>query len=83
MPPDASAPWWAGLILIVLGLAFLSFHSRKRVRVIRIEEKDGRVTIFGEIVGSDVPDPARLLEKAMEKKLKDLGGGNRPFAFPG
>lgn len=74
LPPDASAPWWAGLILIVLGLLFLSLHSRKRVRVLRIEEKDGRVTIFGEIVGSDLPDPQGLLEKAMEKKIKDVAG---------
>jgi hypothetical protein len=74
LPPDATAPWWAGLILVVLGLLFLSFQSRSRIRIVRIEEKDGRVTIYGEIVGSDVADPQRLLEKAMEQKLKEVTG---------
>jgi hypothetical protein len=71
LPADTSAPWWAGLVLVVLGLLFLSSHSRKHVRIRGIKEKDGRVTIEGEITSTDPADAQRLID-LMERRLKEL-----------
>jgi hypothetical protein len=71
LPADTSAPWWAGLVLVVLGLLFLKSHARRYVRILRIEEKDGKVTIEGEIETSDPAEAQRLMD-LMERRLKEL-----------
>jgi hypothetical protein len=77
LPANTSAPWWAGLVLVILGLLFLNSHGRRRVRILRIEEKDGTVTIEGEITFSDAADAQRLID-LMERRLKEIADKGPP-----
>lgn len=77
LPADSSAPWWAGLVLVVLGLLFLKSHARKYVRILRIEEQDGKVTIEGEIETSDPAEAQRLID-LMERRLQELSDEEPP-----
>jgi hypothetical protein len=77
LPPDVSAPWWAGLILVVLGLLLLVFYDRRHVRIRGIVEKNGTVFIEGSVKSSDPADMERLL-KLMKERLKDLTGEEPP-----
>ena len=60
LPKADYAPWWAGLILVIIGLLSLLLHGHKRVRITAIKDEDGSVKIQGQVESSDPTDAERL-----------------------
>jgi hypothetical protein len=69
----SAAPWWAGLILVAMGLFFLNLHSRKDVEITGIVDEHGRVAIKGRIRCSDAAEAERFI-KAMKDRIKQETG---------
>lgn len=71
LPTADYAPWWAGLILVIVGLLALFLHGRKRVRITAIKDEGGSVTIQGQVESSDSAD-AEHLTRLMQDLLDHL-----------
>ena len=60
LPATDYAPWWAGLILVIIGLLCISFQARKRVWITAIRDESGTVVIKGQVESSDPADAERV-----------------------
>ncbi len=60
LPKADYAPWWAGLILVIIGLLCLSWQARKRVWIRAIRDESGSVKIEGQVESADPADAERL-----------------------
>ena len=74
LPPIESTPWWAGLVLVCVGLLFLLLQGRMEVEVTGIVKTNGTYVIQGKVKAAD-PDKAIELMRAA---LRDLTGEELP-----
>jgi hypothetical protein len=82
LPVAASAPWWFGLVLVVLGLLFLMWqYSQRKIRVKAIIDEGPAVTIQVEVPIGD-PAAAAQLEKILEQALKTRADKAPPPSNP-
>ncbi len=68
LPPMESTPWWAGLILVCIGLLFLLLQGQTEVEVTGIVKTNGTYVIQGRV---KTADPDRAIQ-AMREALRDL-----------
>jgi hypothetical protein len=71
LPKADYAPWWTGLILVLVGLLFLWLQARKRVWIRAIKNEDGGFKIEGLVESSDPADAERLT-RMMQHLLDNL-----------